>query len=94
MAWQCLQNLAKLEDLEEELEMLEPCPNLPKLTQAVQDSTRYIQANHAFIEARPAASVASIYGQCLRHRAQAGTGDRRAEGRARLYWLQQAPGDG
>jgi hypothetical protein len=29
--------------------MLEPSPNLPKLTQAVQDFTRYIQANHAFI---------------------------------------------
>src|SRR5229473_6133387 len=28
---------------------LEPCPNLPKLTQAVQDFTRYIQANQAFI---------------------------------------------
>ena len=41
--------LQKLEDLEEELEILEPSPNLPKLTQAVQDFTRYIQANHAFI---------------------------------------------
>jgi hypothetical protein len=41
--------LQKLEDLEEELELLEPSPNLPKLTQAVQDFTRYIQANHAFI---------------------------------------------
>ena len=29
--------------------MLEPSPNLPKLLQAVQDFTRYIQANHAFI---------------------------------------------
>jgi hypothetical protein len=41
--------LQKLEDLEEELEMLEPSPNLPKLTQAVHDFTRYIQVNHAFI---------------------------------------------
>jgi hypothetical protein len=41
--------LQKLEDLEEDLEMLEPSPNLPKLIQAVQDFTRYIQANHAFI---------------------------------------------
>ena len=41
--------LQKLEDLEEELEILEPSPNLPTLTQAVQDFTRYIQANHAFI---------------------------------------------
>jgi hypothetical protein len=41
--------LQKLDDLEEELEMVEPCPNLPKLIQAVQDFTRYIQANHAFI---------------------------------------------
>src|SRR5260221_12731460 len=41
--------LQKLEDLEEELELLEPCPNLPKLTQAVQDFTRYIQDNQAFI---------------------------------------------
>ena len=41
--------LQKLEDLAEELEMLEPCPNLPKLTQAVHDFTRYIQVNHAFI---------------------------------------------
>ncbi len=41
--------LQKLEDLEEELEMLKPSPNLPKLTQAVHDFTRYIHANHAFI---------------------------------------------
>ena len=41
--------LQKLEDLEEELEMVEPSPNLPKLLQAVHDFTHYIHANHAFI---------------------------------------------
>jgi hypothetical protein len=39
----------KPEDLEEELEMVEPSPNLPKLLQAVQDFTHYIHTNHAFI---------------------------------------------
>jgi hypothetical protein len=39
----------KLEALEEELGRLEPSPNLPKLTQAVQDFMHSIQANHAFI---------------------------------------------
>ena len=41
--------LQKLEDLEEELEMVESSPNLPKLTEAVQNFMQYIRANHAFI---------------------------------------------
>jgi len=57
--------LQKLEGLEGELEILEPSPNLSKLTQAVQDFTRSIQANHVFIP---------NYGDRYRYREKISTG--------------------